>query len=180
VTEPLWIQSPAKVPYYLIRYLLNRAPHYITSHGYRIQNCSRHYTFVCHKETTAHLALGIVTTHILTYSLVQSPWESNWFAANQEIPRISRNPKVHYRTHKHLPPVSILGQPNPVHIPTSHFLEIHPNIIHPSKLHTYCYNYYFIIINCKWDYTQWQCATTQERTIQYYTITHTTEYHTMH
>ena len=25
-----------------------------------------------------------------------------------------------------------LGQPNPVHKPTSHLLEIHPNIIHPS------------------------------------------------
>ena len=70
---------------------------------------------------------------ILTYSMVQSPsWEANWFAASQEIPRISRNPKVHYRTHKRPPPVSILGQPNPAHIPTSHFLEIHPNIIHPS------------------------------------------------
>ena len=68
-----------------------------------------------------------------TYSMVQSPsWEANWFAASQEILRISRNPKVHYRTQKHLPPVSILGQPNPVHIPTSHLLEIHPNIIHPS------------------------------------------------
>jgi len=44
---------------------------------------------------------------------------ANWFAASQEIPRISRNPKVHYRTHKRPPPVSILGQPNPVHIPTS-------------------------------------------------------------
>ena len=52
-------------------------------------------------------------------------WKANWFAASQEIPRISRNPKVHYRTHKRLPPVSILGQPNPVHIPTSHLLEIH-------------------------------------------------------
>ena len=71
--------------------------------------------------------------HLLTYSKVQSPsWEANWFAANQEIPRISRNPKVHYRTHKRPPPVSILGQPNPVHIPTSHLLEIRPNIIHPS------------------------------------------------
>ena len=70
---------------------------------------------------------------LLTYSMVQSPsWEANWFAASQEIPRISRNPKVHYRTHKRPPPVSILGQPNPVHIPTSHLLEIHPNIIHPS------------------------------------------------
>ena len=63
----------------------------------------------------------------------QSPSsEANWFAASQEIPRISRNPKVHYRTHKRPPPVSILGQPNPVHIPTSHLLEIHLNIIHPS------------------------------------------------
>ena len=67
--------------------------------------------------------------------MVQSPsWEANWFAASQEIPRISRNPKVHYRTHKRPPPVSILGQPNPVHIHTSHFLEIHPNIITHLRL----------------------------------------------
>ena len=65
--------------------------------------------------------------------MVQSPsWKANWFAASQEIPRISRNPKVHYRTHKRPPTVCILGQPNPVHIPTSHLLEIRPNIIHPS------------------------------------------------
>ena len=65
--------------------------------------------------------------------MVQSlSWEANWFAASQEIPRISRNPKVHYRTHKRPPTVSILGHPNPVHIPTYHLLEIHPNIIHPS------------------------------------------------
>ena len=64
--------------------------------------------------------------------MVQSPpWAANWFAASQEISRISRNPKVHYRTHKRPPPVPILGQPNPVHIPTSHLLEIHPNIIQP-------------------------------------------------
>jgi len=64
---------------------------------------------------------------------VQSPyWEANWFAASQEIPRISRNPKVHYRTHNRPPPVPILGQPNPVHIPTSHLLQISPNFIHPS------------------------------------------------
>jgi len=39
---------------------------------------------------------------------------------------------THYRTQKRPPPVPILGQPNPVHIPISHLLEIHPNIIHPS------------------------------------------------
>ena len=71
--------------------------------------------------------------YIVTYSMVQSPsWEDNWFAASQEIPHISRNPKVHYRTHNRPPTVSILGQPNPVHIPTSHLLEIQHNIIHPS------------------------------------------------
>ena len=75
--------------------------------------------------------------YLLTYSMVQSPWEANWFAASQEIPRISRSPKVHYRTHKRPPPVSILGQPNPVHIPTSHLLEIHPNIILPSTPRLY-------------------------------------------
>jgi len=65
--------------------------------------------------------------------MVQSPsWEANWFAASQDIPRISRNPKVHYCTHKRPPNVPILCQSNPVQIPTSHLLEIRPNIIHPS------------------------------------------------
>ena len=77
--------------------------------------------------------LILLKIYLLTYSMVQSPsWEANWFAASQEIHRILWNPKVHYRTHKRPPPVSILGQPNPVHIPTSHLLGIHPNIIHPS------------------------------------------------
>ena len=77
--------------------------------------------------------LSYLLTYLLTYSMVQSPsWEANWFAGSQQIPRISRNPKVHYCTHKRPPLVPILGQPNPVHIPTSHLLEIHPNIIHPS------------------------------------------------
>ena len=72
-------------------------------------------------------------TYLLTYSMVQSPsWEANWFAAGQEIPRILWNPKVHCCIHKRPPPVPILVQPNPVHIPTSNLLEIHLNIIHPS------------------------------------------------
>ena len=66
--------------------------------------------------------------------MVQSPsWEGNWLAGSQEILRISRNQMVHYRTHKRPPPVSILGQPNPVHIPKSHLLE--------WQMHTYLLTY---------------------------------------
>ena len=98
----------------------------------------------CSSEDLRQLLFQIITPTLgrspmtqefskLTYSIVQSlSWEANWFATTQKIPRISRNPKVHYRTHKRPPPVSILGQPNPVRIPTSHLLDINPNIIHPS------------------------------------------------
>jgi len=88
------------------------------------------------KKEDYHCTKMHLLTYLLTYSMVQSPsWEANGFAASQEIPRISRNPNVHYRTHKRPPPVSILVQPNPVHIPTSQILEIRPDIIHPSKMH---------------------------------------------
>ena len=59
-------------------------------------------------------------------------WEANRFSASQEIPLISRNPKVHYRIHKFPPPVPILSQLDPIHTPTSHFPKIHFNIVLPS------------------------------------------------
>ena len=52
-----------------------------------------------------------------------SSWDANRFSANQEIPRILWNQKFHYRVYKSPPPVPILSQINPVHTPTTHFLE---------------------------------------------------------
>jgi hypothetical protein len=66
--------------------------------------------------------------------MVQIPcWEAKWFAVSQGILTISRNPKVHYRTHKEPPTLSNPGQPNPVHVPSSHLMETHHNIIQPYK-----------------------------------------------
>ena len=86
---------------------------------YRIEVLSEICTFfsLCGPtEVYKNVNVNYINDYLLTYSMVQSPsWVADWLAASQEIPRISRNPKVHYRTHKRPPPVPILGQPDPVH-----------------------------------------------------------------
>ena len=100
---------------------------------------STYYTFCTHAfQLFSKRDLIPIYLHQQWWLYLLTPWcrvlleKLTGFAASQEIPHILWNPKVHYRTHKPPPPVSILGQPNPVHIPTSHLLQICPNIIHPS------------------------------------------------
>ena len=115
-----------KVPLWGSKFMLTLKIHY------KISNRTWFWILITSSGFAYYLSFTQLC-YLLTYSMVQSPsWEANWFAGSQEIPLISWNPKVHYRTHKRPTPIPILGQPNPVHIPTSHLLEIHPNIIHPS------------------------------------------------
>jgi len=64
----------------------------------------------------------------------QSPSsEANRFSSSQEIPRILRNPNVHYRTHKCLLPVPNLSHINPGHTP--YFTSCRSIFIFSSHLH---------------------------------------------
>jgi hypothetical protein len=58
---------------------------------------------------------------------------ANRSSPGQEIPLILRNPKVYYRFCKYLPPVPILSQISPVYNFPFHLLNIHFNIIYPSR-----------------------------------------------
>ena len=112
-------------------------------------------------------------SHLLTYLLhgAESCLWTNWFAASQEIPRISRNPKVHYRTHKRPPPVSILGQPNPVHIPTSHLLVWTTTLKYTAVVWTTTLNYTAVVWTTTLKYTAVVWTTTLKYTAVLWTTT---------
>ena len=95
-------------------------------HVWRVTACSNlsRLCFVSSSWNKKHHSLA----HYMGHSL---SWRTNGFSASQEIPRILWKLKVHYRVYKGPPPVPTLSQINPVHVPTSHFLETHINIILP-------------------------------------------------
>jgi len=80
-----------------------------------------------------HFRHSILLPQIYPIPWCSHSWEANRFSASQEIPCILWNPKIHYRIHKCPPPAPVLGQLDPVHTPTPHFLKIRPIILLPYR-----------------------------------------------
>ena len=64
---------------------------------------------------THHLGCTAICTDLFTGSM--APWKGIRFSASQEMPCILWNPKLHYRVYKIPPPVPVLSQVSPVHVP---------------------------------------------------------------
>ena len=84
------------------------------------------------------LIVQLSAEYLLTHLLMgHSPsWETNRFSADQEIPYILWNPKVHCHIHKCPSPVPILSHIDPVHITFWSFITLssHLRLGTPSGL----------------------------------------------
>ena len=68
----------------------------------------------------------VTDNHVSTDSAEPNhSWESNICSANEEVPRILRIPKVHYRVHNIPPLVLYLCQMNPFHVLPLYLLKVH-------------------------------------------------------
>jgi len=82
--------------------------------------------------------LGTLCSIIIILTYLLTPWGRVLLEKLTGLQLVKKFPAFHgtqrfiTALNKRPPTVSILGQPNPVHIPTSHLLEIRPNTIHPS------------------------------------------------
>ena len=117
---------------YAPKYKERLSLHRFAGNTYREFYVNPTYGLVGHRRTFVQQAHYLLT-YLLTYSMQQMrSWEANRFSASQEIHRILRNPKVLccvWRD-RHL---SLSWARSIQSMPPSHFLNIHLNIILPSK-----------------------------------------------